>query len=85
MLWRVLAALSLLCGGVAAWLLFTSAAGPRMMAAAQLFILGAAAALGCAGVAAAIGDSRKRLVGVAILGGYVLALVAFLMSVGNVR
>ncbi len=84
-LWRVLVAVSVLCGVTSAWLLFTSGAGAGMLAAAQLFVLGALAAGGSAGVAAVVGDTRKQCTGIALLAGYGLALLAFLLGIGNVR
>lgn len=84
-LWRVLVVASLLCVAISAWLLSTSAAGARMLAAAQLFVLGALAAGGCAGVAAVLGDPRKQKIGVALVLCYGLGLLMFLTGIGNVR
>lgn len=84
-LWRVLIAVSLLCGVTSAWLLFTSGAGAGMLAAAQLFVLGALAAGGSAAVSAVLDDTRKQRIGIALLAGYGLALLAFLLGTGNVR
>ncbi|WP_313455717.1 hypothetical protein [Stenotrophomonas sp.] len=84
-LWMVLLALSLLCGVASAWLLLTSGAGARMLAAAQLFVAGALASLGCAGVAAVLEDHRNQRLGLVLVAAYALALGAFLLSMGNVR
>ncbi len=83
--WHLSAALSLLCGVLSGWLLFTSGAGAGMLAAGQLFIVGALAAVACAGVSASLAEARKRIIGVALVACYVLALMSFLISMGNVR
>jgi hypothetical protein len=85
MAWRVSATISLLCGALSAWLLFTSGAGAKMLVAAQLFVVGAIASVACAGIAVSLGNSRRRLIGVALVAGYGLALLAFLAAMGNVR
>lgn len=82
--WMLLA-LALLCGAASAWLLLTSGAGARMLAAAQLFVAGTVASLGCAGVAAVLEDRRKQRIGVVMVAVYAMALVTFLLSMGNVR
>ena len=84
-LWRALIVGSLLCGATSAWLMLTSAAGARMLAAAQLFVLGALAAGGGASVAAVLGENRKQKFGVALLLCYGLGLLVFLTGIGSVR
>lgn len=83
--WRVLAAMSLLCATLSAWLLFTSAAGTRMFAAGQLFIAGALASVVCAVISALLVDIRQRVISVALLAGYGVALLAFVAAMGSVR
>lgn len=83
--WWVLASLSLLCGALSGWLLFTAGAGAGMLAGAQLFIAGAVVSVACACISALLVDQRKRLISVALLAGYGLALLAFLAGIGNVR
>ncbi|KRG59823.1 hypothetical protein ABB25_04790 [Stenotrophomonas koreensis] len=83
--WRVLAALSLLFAASSAWLLFTSAAGTRMFAALQLFYAGVLASVACAVVSALLDDTRHRVISVALLAGYGLALLVFLGAMGSVR
>lgn len=85
MAWRVLAAMSLLCAALSAWLLCTSAAGSRMLAAGQLFIGGALASVLCVVISALLVDTRKRVISVALLVGYGLALLTFLAAMGSVR
>ncbi|WP_421570050.1 hypothetical protein [Stenotrophomonas sp. PD6] len=83
--WRVAAMIAVLCGVLSAWMLFTTGAGTRMLAGALLFVAGAIASVVCTGIAATLEGSRRRLIGVALVGGYGLTLLAFLAAMGNVR
>ncbi|MGH8040023.1 MAG: hypothetical protein ACRES5_09280 [Pseudomonas sp.] len=83
--WRVAAMIAVLCGVLSAWLLFTAGAGTRMLAGAQLFVAGAISSVVCTGIAATLEGSRRRLIGVALVGVYGLALLGFMAASGNLR
>ena len=82
--WNMLAALSLLCAALSAWLLFTSSAGPRMYAGMQLLIAGLLASVICTILSVALAENRRRLVSAALLACYGGAVLTLFISMGNV-
>ncbi|MDR6094689.1 hypothetical protein [Stenotrophomonas sp. SORGH_AS_0321] len=83
-IWYVSATISLLCAALAIWLSATAGAGPKMLAAAHLFILGACAALVCVITAVAL-QSRRVIPSAVVLLAYAATFVLFFVSIGNVR
>lgn len=83
-LWYISATISLLCAALVTWLLATLGAGPKMLAAMQLFILGACAALVCVITAVAL-QGRRVIPSAVLLLAYAAAFVLFMLSLGNVR
>ena len=82
--WNVLAAVSLLCAALSAWLLFTSSAGPRMYAAMQLLLAGLLASVICTILSVALAENRRRVLSAALLAGYGLSVLVYFGSMGNV-
>jgi len=83
-LWYISATISLLCAALVIWLSATLGAGPKMLAAMQLFILGACAALVCVITAVAL-QGRRVIPSAVLLLAYAAAFVLFMLSIGNVR
>ncbi len=79
-LWALAAAIALACAGFLAWR--GSVGGAGMF---QAFLLGAAASIACVILSVAVGGLRQRLVAGVLLAGYGLALIVFLVALGNVR
>jgi len=79
-LWAMAAAIALACAGFLAWR--GSLGGSGLF---QAFLLGAAASIACLVLSVAVGGPRRRLVAGVLLAGYGLALIGFLVSLGNVR
>lgn len=76
--------ISLLCAALVIWLSATLGAGPKMLAAMQLFTLGACAALVCVITAVAL-QGRRVVPSAVLLLAYAAAFVLFMLSIGNVR
>lgn len=79
-LWALAAAIALACAGFLAWRVSLGGSGLF-----QAFLLGAAASVVCVILSVALGGPKRRLVGGALLAGYGLALIGFLVALGNVR
>ncbi len=79
-LWAMAAAIALACAGFLAWR--GSLGGSGLF---QAFLLGAAASIACLVLSVAVGGPRRRLVAGVLLAGYGLALIGFLVALGNVR
>lgn len=78
-LWAMAAAIALACAGFLAWR--GSLGGSGLF---QAFLLGAAASIACLVLSVAVGGPRQRLVAGVLLAGYGLALIGFLVALGNV-
>lgn len=79
-LWAVAAAIALACAGFLAWRGSLGSSGLF-----HAFLLGAAASIACVVLSVAVGCQRRRLVAGVLLAGYGLALIGFLVALGNVR
>jgi len=79
-LWAIAAAIALACAGFLAWR--GSLGGSGLF---QAFLLGATASIACLVLSVAVGGPRRRLVAGVLLAGYRLALIGFLVALGNVR
>ncbi|PKH70787.1 hypothetical protein CXF96_13510 [Stenotrophomonas sp. Betaine-02u-21] len=83
-LWYISATISLLCAALVIWLSATQGAGPKMLAAMQLFILGACGALVCVIAAVAL-QGRRVIPGAVLLLAYPAAFVRSMPGLGNVQ